>query len=123
MGKDITVKVGHVAATALKNNEVGGNADLPIYIPAFISVGDAFGIEMLATPNVVPVVALSRDGTGCWTPIDRLQSHNLHVPRFESMEDMDGYTNRVKSDVQAALAQYNAGHYEQPHAPEWGVEA
>jgi hypothetical protein len=123
MGKDITIKVGHIAAPATKNDEVGENADLTIYMPGFVSVGDDFAIEMLATPSLVPVVALSRNGTKCWTPIDRLQAHNKHVPKFESQTDMDTYTTRVKDDVQVALAQYNAGHYEQPHAPEWGVEA
>jgi|TARA_R110000751_G_scaffold178059_1_gene284329 hypothetical protein len=122
MGKDIIIKHGHVAAPAMKAGEAGEKVDITFYLPSLISVGDDFGIEMMATPNLVPVVALNRDGSKCWTPVDRVQSHNGHVPVFESMSEMETYIARVKQDVQVALAQYNAGHYEQPHAPEWGVE-
>jgi hypothetical protein len=50
-----------------------------------------------------PVVSLSKVKGKCLTPINDLQSHNLHMSFFTSLKDRDIYVTRVLKDIRAIL--------------------
>lgn len=54
-----------------------------------------------------PVVACSRNGDKCMTPIDALQSHNQHVPAFPTKAELDAWVDRIKADVEQAAEAYD----------------
>ena len=54
-----------------------------------------------------PVVACSRNGNSCMTPIDALQSHNKHVPAFPTKAELDAWVDRIKADVEEAAEAYD----------------
>jgi hypothetical protein len=59
-----------------------------------------------------PLVNLNRAGDGCSFPIDDLQSHNSHMPTFQTVGQVEMYLNRVQSDVTAAVEGYEGGYTE-----------
>ena len=54
-----------------------------------------------------PVVACSRNGDSCPTPIDALESHNKHVPAFAAKAELDAWVDRIKGDVEKAAEAYD----------------
>lgn len=42
----------------------------------------------------IPRIFMSRDGTGCPTMINELDSHNYHTPLFSNESELENYTKR-----------------------------
>jgi hypothetical protein len=53
--------------------------------------------------EILPLVSLARKPDHCYFRIDLLQEHDHHAPPYQSKEDVDGYIQRVITDIGVAL--------------------